>query len=154
MALTPHTAHALQSLDKVVFKPFKTEYKRACTEFIARRPSLTINKVTCLRLSNQTWDSAMREGLLKKAFEPRGIYPVKRNQRILGIRCCQEHAICCWCCSSGARWYWRGPPSIPDEAGAKAKHGKDIAQVEMVDGTTAQLNTKIDVIFYSRPATG
>ncbi|RUS72130.1 hypothetical protein EGW08_020103 [Elysia chlorotica] len=80
MALPPHTTHALQLLDKVVFKPFKTAYKRVCTEFLARHPSLTINKATWPRLLKQTWDSTMREGLLKKTFEATGIYPVDRSR--------------------------------------------------------------------------
>ena len=76
MALPPHTTHALQPLDEVVFKPFKTAYKRACIDFLASHPSLTINKATWPRLLKQTWDLATRVGLLKKAFEATGIYPV------------------------------------------------------------------------------
>ncbi|RUS70366.1 hypothetical protein EGW08_021868 [Elysia chlorotica] len=58
----------------------KTAYKRVCTEFLASHPSLTINKATWPRLLKQTWDSTMREGLLKKAFEATGIYPVDRSR--------------------------------------------------------------------------
>ena len=32
-ALQPHTTHALQPLDRVVFKPFKTAFKKFCTVF-------------------------------------------------------------------------------------------------------------------------
>ena len=80
MALPPHTTHALQPLDKVVFKPFKTAYKRVCTEFRTSHPNSTINKATWPRLLKQTWDSTLREILLKKALEATGIYPINRSR--------------------------------------------------------------------------
>ena len=80
LVLPPHTTHALQPLDKVVFKPFKTAYKRACTEFLASHPTSTINKGTWPRLLKQTWDSTMKESLIMKAFEATGIHPVNRSR--------------------------------------------------------------------------
>ena len=46
LALPPHTTHMLQPLDRVVFKPFKTAYRKHCTEFMAGNPGQIINKVT------------------------------------------------------------------------------------------------------------
>lgn len=80
MALPPHTTHMLQPLDRVVFKPFKTAYRRHCTEFLASNPNKTINKVTWPGLLSKTWDSTLRPELLRTAFRATGIHPVDRTQ--------------------------------------------------------------------------
>ncbi|GFS00404.1 jerky protein homolog-like [Elysia marginata] len=78
LALPPHTTHVLQPLDRVVFKPMKTAYKKCCTEFLAGNPGQIINKVTWPRLLKETWTSTMLRELLQKAFAATGIFAVDR----------------------------------------------------------------------------
>ena len=116
MGLPPHTTHALQPLDKVVLKSFKTAHKKTCTEFLASHPSLTINKATRPRLKTNL-------GLGDRGRLPqKGVWGYRDlsceqkprpGQCILGIGCWQEHVACCWCWSSGRRWHWRGSPINP-----------------------------------------
>jgi len=80
LALPPHTTHILQPLDRVVFKPFKTAYKKHCTEFLSAFPSLSINKVTWPKILQKTWESTMKPELLKTAFLATGIVPLDRKQ--------------------------------------------------------------------------
>lgn len=80
LALPPHTTHMLQPLDRVVFKPLKTAYRRYCTEFLTSNPELSINKVTWPGLLSRAWNETMRKELLQKAFEATGIHPVNMDR--------------------------------------------------------------------------
>lgn len=80
MALPPHTTHILQPLDRVVFKPFKTAYRRHCTEFLAQNPTKTINKVTWPGLLSKTWTSTLKPDLIQTSFRATGIHPIDRTQ--------------------------------------------------------------------------
>ncbi|KAK3770498.1 hypothetical protein RRG08_049133 [Elysia crispata] len=80
LALPPHTTHKLQPLDRVVFKPMKTAYKRHCTEFLAANPDKTINKLTWPGLLRQTWAATMRQEPLQTCFCATGIYPLDRTK--------------------------------------------------------------------------
>ncbi|XP_005113599.1 jerky protein homolog-like [Aplysia californica] len=80
LALPPHTTHMLQPLDRVVFKPFKTAYRRHCIEFLTANPGKTINKVTWPSLLSKTWMSTLKPELIQKAFEATGIHPVDRTR--------------------------------------------------------------------------
>lgn len=77
-ALSPHTTKALQPLDKVVFKPFKTKYNSACTTFIHENPSKFIDKKSFLLMLKQAWEILLDQQLLKKAFQATGVYPPNR----------------------------------------------------------------------------
>ena len=46
LAQRPHTTHALQPLDKVVFGPYKRAYRRVCIEYLSESSAHTVNKIS------------------------------------------------------------------------------------------------------------
>ena len=80
LALPPHTTHALQPLDKVVFGPFKRAYRRVCTEYLSERSAHTVNKISWPGLLRKTWQETMGADLIRKAFEATGIVPFNRQR--------------------------------------------------------------------------
>lgn len=78
-ALPPHTTQHLQPLDTTVFKPFKSGYGKACTEFMHDNPSRVIDKKSFPLMLNKAWQVMKNRELIQQAFRATGIYPPNIN---------------------------------------------------------------------------
>ncbi|KAJ4429127.1 hypothetical protein ANN_26128 [Periplaneta americana] len=79
LSLPPHTTHKLQSLDRVVMKPFKNAYNEACFLLMRKYPNLKIGLEDIAGLVNSALTSVCRMELAQLAFACTGIYPFNRN---------------------------------------------------------------------------
>jgi len=81
----PHSTHRLQPLDVVIFSPLATAYSNALDGFL--RDSLGFTYMTkrhFWRLFAASWDKALTEENITKAFESPGIWPVN-GSKVLDI---------------------------------------------------------------------
>ncbi len=81
----PHSTHRLQPLDVVIFSPLATAYSNALDGFL--RDSLGFTYMTkrhFWRLFAVSWDKALTEENITKAFESPGIWPVN-GSKVLDI---------------------------------------------------------------------
>ena len=75
ISLPPHTTHALQPLDRAVFKPLKSFYHKQATNFIQSSPNSSISKFNFGKLFSEAWRKGATIGNAVKGFECTGIYP-------------------------------------------------------------------------------
>ncbi|GFN80276.1 hypothetical protein PoB_000678200 [Plakobranchus ocellatus] len=75
VALPPHTTQRLQPLDTNVFKPLKSEYSKACTDFLAKYPNRVIDKHSFPLMFAQAWKVMEKQEMIIKAFATTGIFP-------------------------------------------------------------------------------
>lgn len=75
LCLPPHTTHALQPLDRTVFKPVKTFYHQEATHFIHNNPSTSLKKFHFGKLFSAAWKKGATCHSAVKGFECTGIFP-------------------------------------------------------------------------------
>lgn len=74
--LLPNATHLIQPLDKVVFKPVKTEQKVQTSLYKRKENKTELNEVDFTRILSRTLKKVVTKELVKKAFESTGIYPL------------------------------------------------------------------------------
>jgi hypothetical protein len=80
MVFPPHSTHALQPLDVVMFKPLSKAYTAAHANFLQKAQGLaSITKGDFFPVFWQAWISSFTESLILKSFEATGIWPMDPN---------------------------------------------------------------------------
>ena len=74
LALPPNTTHLTQPLDKGVFGPFKTHWKRVCHDFQVSHPGHIVNYYNFCSLFSKAWIESMTSVNIMAGFETTGIY--------------------------------------------------------------------------------
>ena len=79
LCLPPHTTHALQPLDRAVFKPMKTFYHEAANSHIVNQPDATINKFVFGKIFTEAWNKSATPAYATKGFQCTGLFPYNPN---------------------------------------------------------------------------
>ena len=77
--LPPNTTHLTQPLDKGVFGPFKTYWRRVCHDFTVTHPGQVVNEYNFCQLFSKAWLESMTIGTIVGGFRTTGIYPLNRD---------------------------------------------------------------------------
>jgi hypothetical protein len=79
LCLPPHTAYALQPLDRTVYKPLNSYYHQEATAYMHNRPQAFINKSNSGRLFSAVWSKSATVGNAVKGFRCTGLYSYNTN---------------------------------------------------------------------------
>jgi hypothetical protein len=79
LCLPPHTTHALQPLDRTVYKPLNSYYHQEATAYMHNHPQASINKSNFERLFSAAWSKSATVGNAVKGFRCTGLYPYNPN---------------------------------------------------------------------------
>lgn len=79
LCLPPHTTHAIQPLDRAVFKPMKTFYHQAATNYMHNHPDGSITKFVFGHIFTEAWLRSATPAYATKGFECTGIFPYNPN---------------------------------------------------------------------------
>ena len=74
----PHTTHALQGLDVVIFAALKSAYGQAVTAF-EQSTSLSLSKSNFIRVFKDAWEKTMTKKNILAAFSKVGVSPVNAS---------------------------------------------------------------------------
>lgn len=75
LCLPPHTTNELQPLDKCLFKPLKTEYNKACMQFMKENPGQVITRYDFCGLFTSAYRKVCTMINAASAFRSTGIFP-------------------------------------------------------------------------------
>lgn len=75
LCLPAHTTHVLQPLDRTVFGPLKSYYRKYVTEFLSSSPLNVVNKWTWPGLFCNAYNDAFTQSNIVSGFRSTGIYP-------------------------------------------------------------------------------
>lgn len=75
LCLPPHTTSELQPLDKCVFKPLKTEYNKACMQFLKENPGRIVTRYDFCGLFTIAYHKVCTMLNAASAFRATGIFP-------------------------------------------------------------------------------
>ena len=75
LTFPPHCSHRLQPLDVSVFSPFKSQYNRACNDWLLNNPGKTISIYSIGELVGEAYPLAMTPKNIRSGFHKTGIYP-------------------------------------------------------------------------------
>jgi hypothetical protein len=76
MIYPPHSTHALQPLDVVMFKPFSSAYSGQVATFMERCQGLTsMSKRNFYPMFMAAWEASFKDDTILKAFEATGVSP-------------------------------------------------------------------------------
>lgn len=75
LCLPPHTTHILQPLDVGVFKSFKANFSKACTNYLSKHPGRVITVEKLASLVAEAWPLSMSTVNILSGFRKCGIYP-------------------------------------------------------------------------------
>ena len=82
-ALPPNTTHLTQPLDKGVFGPFKSHWKRVCHDFQISHPGQVVNEYNFVSLLSKAWLESMTTANIIAGFQTTGIFPLDRDAIML-----------------------------------------------------------------------
>ena len=77
--LPPNTIHLTQPLDKGVFGPLMTCWRRVCHNHLVQNPGVAIAKHNFSSLFSEAWMQAMTPRNIVSGFCTTGVYPIRRN---------------------------------------------------------------------------
>ena len=75
LCLPAHTSHILQPLDVGVFKSFKSNFNKACGNYMKQNPGRVINTVILASMVGQAYPTAFTPVNILSGFKKTGIYP-------------------------------------------------------------------------------
>ena len=79
VSLPSHTSHALQSLDIVYFKPFKTAFRKLRDMWSLTNKNRVVDKQTLYEWTSQSLEVALTLNSIKAGFKGAGIWPLDRQ---------------------------------------------------------------------------
>lgn len=80
LCLPSHTTHILQPLDVAVFKSFKTNYSKACKQFLDSHPGQVVTSEAIAGILAQAWPQSMTPVNIMSGFRKCGIYPLNPGE--------------------------------------------------------------------------
>lgn len=80
LCLPAHCTHILQPLDVGVFKPFKSYFSKACTNFLAKNPGQVVTTEKLSSLVAEAWPSAFTPINVMAGFKKTGIHPLNPGE--------------------------------------------------------------------------
>ena len=75
LCLPAHTTHLLQPLDVGVFKSFKTNFSKACHQYMMKHPGRCVTADKLAMLIGEVWPRSMTPLNIMSGFKKCGIYP-------------------------------------------------------------------------------
>lgn len=75
-ALPPHTSHAIQPLDKVVFKSLKSAWTKICSEKMKLNPNAAVLRSTFFQCFTPAWQQCATVENAQRSFRSSGIIPL------------------------------------------------------------------------------
>ena len=79
-ALPPNTTHLMQLLDKGIFGPLKTEWRKVCHDYIVENPGKVVTVHCFVSLFAKVWTKSMIIKNIMASFRTTGIFPLDRNK--------------------------------------------------------------------------
>ena len=76
LCLPSHTTHWLQPLDRSFFKPLKTYWEQACSQWLRNNPRRKISRLQFPLLLNSAWSKSATIQNCVSGFQACGIYPL------------------------------------------------------------------------------
>ena len=78
--LPPNTTHLTQPLDKGIFGPVKTEWRKVCHDYIVENPGKVVTVHCFVSLFAKAWTKSMTMKNIMASFRTTGIFPLDRNK--------------------------------------------------------------------------
>lgn len=79
ICLPSHTTHALQPLDRSVFKSFKAHYRHEAQNWVKHHPQTPLRRIHASALIGKAWTKAAVASSCINGFKITGIFPLNRN---------------------------------------------------------------------------
>ena len=79
-ALPPNTTHLTQPLDKGIFGPLKTEWRKVCHDYMVENPGKVVTVHCFVSLFAKAWTKSMTMKNIMASFRTTGIFPLDRNK--------------------------------------------------------------------------
>jgi len=75
LTLVIHTTHAMQPLDRAVYRPFETHWQDVCHEYLQENPGRVITKCQFNKVFSKAWLKALSPESIISGFKVCGVYP-------------------------------------------------------------------------------
>ena len=80
LCLPAHTSHLLQPLDVGVFKPFKTNFNKACSKYMCQHPGRVITADVLASLVADSYAASFTLVNIMKGFKKTGTWPINPSE--------------------------------------------------------------------------